>query len=41
MIKIISVLIFFVFFTTEAFSQKESFTRQDTLRGSITAERAW
>ena len=41
MIKIISVLIFFVFCTTEAFSQKEIFTRQDTLRGSITAERVW
>jgi aminopeptidase N len=41
MIKIISVLIFIVFCTTAAFSQKEIFTRQDTLRGSITAERAW
>jgi aminopeptidase N len=41
MIKIISVLIFFVFCATEVFSQKEIFTRQDTLRGSITAERAW
>jgi aminopeptidase N len=41
MIKIISVLIFIVFCTTAAFSQKEIFTWQDTLRGSITAERAW
>ena len=23
------------------FAQKETFTRQDTLRGSITVERAW
>ena len=41
MIKIISVFILMVFWTTEAFSQKDVFTRQDTLRGSITAERAW
>ncbi len=26
---------------TQAFSQKRNFTRQDTLRGSITAERKW
>jgi aminopeptidase N len=41
MIKAISIFIFTAFCTTEAFSQKEIFTRQDTLMGSITAERAW
>jgi hypothetical protein len=41
MTKIISVLIFIVFCNTEAFSQNEIFTRQDTLRGSITSEREW
>ena len=41
MLKIISLFIVTVFFITEAFSQNEIFTRQDTLRGSITAERAW
>ncbi len=41
MIKIISVFIFTVFYITEAFSQNAIFTRQDTLRGSITPERIW
>jgi len=41
MIKLFLIFIFFVFCTTEAFSQNEIFTRQDTLRGSITPERVW
>jgi len=41
MIKIAILFFFIVFCTTAAFSQNEIFTRQDTLRGSITAERAW
>ncbi len=41
MVKISLIVIFTVFCTIEVFSQKEIFTRQDTLRGSITPERAW
>lgn len=41
MIQFIQVLILFVFCTATAFSQNPVFTRQDTLRGSITPERAW
>ncbi len=32
---------FFMTFTVKAFSQAPLFTRQDTLRGSVTPERAW
>ena len=41
MIKIVSVFLFTVFSFSALFSQTTIFTRQDTLRGSITAERAW
>lgn len=35
------VLIVFLLFTYFGFSQPKTFTRQDTLRGSITPQRAW
>ena len=42
MIKIISQLIIgILFISTNVFTQVPVFTRQDTLRGSITKERAW
>ncbi len=34
-------ILFLMLFATLAYSQKTEFTRQDTLRGSITKERAW
>jgi len=34
-------IFFLILFATLAYSQKTEFTRQDTLRGSITKERAW
>ena len=39
--RIALTFIFFVCCFSQAFSQNRSFTRQDTLRGSITEERKW
>jgi aminopeptidase N len=39
--RIALTFIFFVYCFSQAFSQNRSFTRQDTLRGSITEERKW
>jgi len=39
--KFNSIFIFILICSAEIFSQNLVFTRQDTLRGSITAERAW
>ena len=35
------IYIFLIFFCTSTFAQTPTFTRQDTLRGSITDERKW
>lgn len=39
--KIVGILMIALIFSAGVFAQKTVFTRQDTLRGSITAERAW
>ncbi|MCK5821931.1 MAG: M1 family metallopeptidase [Bacteroidales bacterium] len=41
MLHKISVLLLVLGFSTGAFAQNPVFTRQDTLRGSVTPERAW
>jgi aminopeptidase N len=41
MFKIISVFVFTFICISELYSQTDIFTRQDTLRGSITPEREW
>ncbi len=41
MFKIISVFVFTIICISELYSQTDIFTRQDTLRGSITPEREW
>ena len=37
----LSLLIFFLIISMNSYSQQYNFTKQDTLRGSITPERAW
>ena len=40
-LNILIITIFFFTFNLSVFSQDYYFTKQDTLRGSITPERAW
>ena len=40
-LNILIIIIFFLTFNLSVFSQDYNFTKQDTLRGSITPERAW
>ena len=41
MLKSFISLFFFFIITLSSFAQQPNFTRQDTLRGTITAERVW